>query len=241
MKTMDIFSPISHDSRRTTAGDYAMCGRLLQHNPPPIRDFMESLGLSPPPIDARYNLAPTQPVVTASCDLQKGPELTAELLTWGITPRFWRGGSAPKPLFNARAEGIWERANFRGGVGRRQCVIVVNGFYEWHGRDQPWVVTMADGDAMVIAGIWQGTSQGRECCIVTTSPNGVMGQIHDRMPVILDAPGARAWLAARSREETEALMTACPDDWIQAKRVSTYVNSTRHDGPECLESPPPMG
>jgi len=213
-----------------------MCGRISAYDPSTLEAFLRMFRVNPPTIPPRYNVSPTTDVPALWRD-EEGHH--AELMAWGLTPRFWRGGT-PKPLFNARAEGIWERANFRGRIGKHHCVVLANGFYEWRQGAQgkePWHITRADGQALAFAGIWQEGLDHLECCIVTTGANAMMAEIHDRMPVILDVETSGAWLEATDREEINALMAPCPAGWLTARRVSSYVNSSRHEGVKCLAEP----
>jgi putative SOS response-associated peptidase YedK len=60
------------------------------------------------------------------------------------------------------------------------------------GKDkQPYAVAMADDAPMVMAGLWaswKDPASGNEiqsCTILTTNSNDAMGNLHNRMPVIL--------------------------------------------------------
>jgi putative SOS response-associated peptidase YedK len=64
-----------------------------------------------------------------------------------------------------------------------------------------------------------------------------MEPIHNRMPVILDAPAFPLWLdpQVQSAEPLAALMVPAPDDRLTAYPVSSRVNSPAHDDAECIE------
>lgn len=214
-----------------------MCGRVETHDPAPIEGYMEYLGVTRrPEIRERYNVAPTQSVPVVYSD---GAWL-GDSMRWGLTPRFWKPGANPPPLFNARDDRIWKAPNYKGLIGRQHCVVLVNGFYEWEkiaGRKQPWHITSVSGPVLAMAGIWQQSKSGElECSIITTSANEMMSKLHARMPVILDEPTARTWLEVPPKEHIEALLAPCPEDWLQMRSVSTYVNNSRNEGPECLTS-----
>lgn len=212
-----------------------MCGRLEMGYPAPVQRFISRFTGTKLEIEQRFNLYPTLPVPVIWLDgVPKGG-----LMTWGITPRYWRTGK-PSPLANARDDTVWKAPNFRPLIARQHCVIVANGFYEWQvtaSGKQPWHMRMTGKRPLALAGLWQEGPQGLECCIITTSPNAAMEPIHNRMPVILDAAGARAWLEAGTREMTDAILVPCPAAWIEAKQVSNYVNSPRNEGQRCIEPP----
>src|SRR5262249_18165270 len=95
---------------------------------------------------------------------------------------------------------------------------------------------------MSVAGIWDTWRPGTpfERCsfsILTTTANQFMREIHDRMPVILDASVLDEWLSAETHEpkELKALMKPCPDDWLSAFEVSPLVNSPKNNSPEILQ------
>jgi putative SOS response-associated peptidase YedK len=63
-----------------------------------------------------------------------------------------------------------------------------------------------------------------------------MKPLHDRMPVILAPWDYDRWIDPKSEvEELQALLVPCPDEWLTATSVSTYVNSPKNEGPKCLE------
>ena len=64
-----------------------------------------------------------------------------------------------------------------------------------------------------------------------------MRPVHDRVPVILDRQDYDLWLD-REREHPQdvlPLLTPFPADRMQLTPISTLVNSTRNDRPECVQ------
>jgi putative SOS response-associated peptidase YedK len=60
-------------------------------------------------------------------------------------------------------------------------------------------------------------------------------RVHSRMPVILDPDAAAVWLDPKM--ETDVLRGLCVpprDGLLDAYRVSTLVNNSRNDSPECI-------
>jgi len=73
---------------------------------------------------------------------------------------------------------------------------------------------------------------------VTTAPNAVLRDIHDRMPAILSPDAERTWLDAGSTpSDLLELLTPLPDAQTALRPVGNAVNDARYDGPACLESP----
>ena len=75
------------------------------------------------------------------------------------------------------------------------------------------------------------------CTIITTSANGMMRPLHDRMPVILPAEHWPEWLdpTFRDREALEHLLQPAADDLLTAVPVGQIVNNARNEVPECVE------
>jgi putative SOS response-associated peptidase YedK len=170
----------------------------------------------------RYNVAPTDvhPVLRA-----EGGRRWLELARWGFAPTVEGRG----PLFNARAESAPFKDAFRAAYVGGRCVVPADGFYEWkntpEGRQPLWF-HRSDGKLLLLAGLWDG---GR-FTVLTTAPNALVREVHDRMPAVLTPEEATAWLADPSRK----LLHPAADGLLEARPVSTRVNSVRNDDPDCL-------
>jgi putative SOS response-associated peptidase YedK len=65
---------------------------------------------------------------------------------------------------------------------------------------QPYALALADRGIMVLAGLWENwrlpaDEWVRTFAIVTTTPNELCAEIHNRMPVILKPEAWPVWLA----------------------------------------------
>lgn len=69
--------------------------------------------------------------------------------------------------------------------------------------------------------------------VVTTEALGDMARVHHRTPVILSVEQAKRWLYSEDLAEIQALMLPESIMDVRLHRVSSAVNSTRNDGPEC--------
>lgn len=68
------------------------------------------------------------------------------------------------------------------------------------------------------------------CTIVTTSPNDLVGPVHDRMPVLFPGDAESVWLdPSISKEHALSLLKAYPADLMLALPASTRANSVRND------------
>ena len=91
---------------------------------------------------------------------------------------------------------------------------------------------------MVFAGLWEGWRGDdgtvmRTFTIVTTNANPVLRPLHERMPVILEAPDWPAWLGEVESDPGALLRPS--DAELRVWRVGTAVNNVRNDNAALLE------
>ena len=93
---------------------------------------------------------------------------------------------------------------------------------------------------LALAGLWSTWRSDEEvlrtCAIITIGANGVVGQLHERTPVILPAANWETWLGRSEHDlaELSSLLLPAPDDLLRLHPVSTEVNSVRNNGPELV-------
>jgi putative SOS response-associated peptidase YedK len=216
-----------------------MCGRYTLTID--IKTVAEKFGV-PASLDtsARYNIAPTQEVVS----VMRNGASHLEWLRWGLIPSWAKDESIGSRMINARAETLTEKPSFKGLLRAKRCLIVADGFYEWkqeNGSKIPMYMTLKSGEPFAFAGLWDlwkspGGEHIRSCTIITTEPNDLVASIHNRMPAIL-LPGAYAdWLDPDIRDE-QALshwLAPYPAEEMTARPVSRLVNDPRRDSPELI-------
>lgn len=192
-------------------------------------------------VEPRYNIAPSQPILAIVND---GKDNRLGYLKWGLVPPWSKDPKVGYKMINARAETLNEKPSFRQAYKKRRCLIVADSFYEWkrEGKTKiPKRITVKNG-LFAMAGLWEKwTSANGEnihsCTIITTKPNELMEDIHDRMPVILNKDEEQLWLD-RSIEDTyilNELLDPYPAEKIEAYTVSSSVNSPKNDGPELVQ------
>lgn len=218
-----------------------MCGRFTLTLPPDL--IAEEFGLDGVPIlEARYNIAPTQPVAVVR-RLRSGGGRQLDLLRWGLTRTPAPGPRRGGPMINARSESIATRPAFRDAFRRRRCLVPADGFYEWSAggaRRQAFHVARRDGRPLAFAGLWEpeiGPGTTASCVILTTEPNELLRPIHDRMPVIVARADYDRWLAPEdARPEALAdLLTPCPAGTLAVRAVGPAVNNAQNEGIACLD------
>jgi putative SOS response-associated peptidase YedK len=80
--------------------------------------------------DPRYNIAPSQPVLSVRIDPASG-EREGIMLKWGLIPSWAKDAKIGNSLANARAETVAEKPAFRSAFKKRRCLVVADGFYEF--------------------------------------------------------------------------------------------------------------
>ncbi len=193
-------------------------------------------------LEASYNIAPTQQVLT----VVGGEQRRGGFMRWGLVPHWAKDLSGGARMINARAETVAERPAFRDALRWQRCLVLADGFYEWHrsptGR-RPMRIVMRSGEPFAFAGLWAvwRDSQGvrvPSCTIITTTANDLLAPIHDRMPVVLPQGLEELWLD-RSVDDPDVLasvLSPYADDALTAYEVSTLVNSAANNGPEVIEA-----
>jgi putative SOS response-associated peptidase YedK len=69
--------------------------------------------------------------------------------------------------------------------------------------------------------------------VLTTRPNALVAQVHDRMPVVLAPEQLGEWFTAPPARAA-ALLVPAPDDALIATPVSRRVSSVKNDDADCL-------
>src|SRR5277367_6757202 len=221
-----------------------MCGRVRLSS-----DYSEiriRLKFAPdsiaPNFETDWNKPPTAQMLVAirSEDGKRIPKM----MRWGLLPHWAKDEKISYSTFNARAEEFTTKPAFRDtwNWGQR-CLVVTDGFYEWKRitlkEKQPYAIAMTEGQ-MVMAGLWakwKDPMSGNEiqsCTVLTCGPNKVMGELHNRMPVILTENDWSKWLGEEQTTEEEllAMLKPCPDDVLKIWPVDKAVGNVRNRGPQ---------
>ena len=214
-----------------------MCGRYTAKWEPV--EFEKVFSVQPPLFES-YNLAPTQyaPVVWQ-------PQGTREVLSarWGMIPKWVdKPADFKASMFNARSETLSEKASFKRPFKSQRCLVPASGFYEWKkvgGDKQPFYIHREDDAPFAFAGLYDHWQKDDEelysYTIITTAPNALMKNLHDRMPVILAPEHFDAWLDTDSDvEELETLLRPF-EGTLEAYEVDKRVGKVRENDEQLLE------
>ncbi|OPG99693.1 DUF159 family protein [Chryseobacterium mucoviscidosis] len=219
-----------------------MCGRFTITDP--IEEIMDRYyasiaeGFEYKP---NYNAAPMQfiPTIIGSKD---GNRLGS--LRWGLVPNWAKDEKIGNKMINARAETLTEKPAFKRLISSKRCIIPCSGFYEWK-KDgsvkQPMRILMKDDSIFSLAGLYDTwiDPEGKKlstCTIITTEPNRLMADIHDRMPVILRPQDEADWLNKESdKESVLRLLSPYEADEMIAYKVDYAVGNVRNNNEELIK------
>jgi putative SOS response-associated peptidase YedK len=209
-----------------------MCGRFtLRSNASRVAQEFSLADV--PDLTPRYNVAPSQQVFILRLNDEHRRFLAP--VHWGLVPAWADDIKVGYKMINARDDGVATKPSFRHAFKKRRCLIVADGFYEWKKLDgktkQPYYIRLKDERPFAFAGLWERWSKAdppvESCTIVTTEPNQLMEELHDRMPVILPPGAYDAWLdpAIQEPERLQPLLCPFPAGEMVAYPVSTVVNN----------------
>jgi putative SOS response-associated peptidase YedK len=192
----------------------------------------------------RYNVAPAQNILVVRQHPEEPRRFGSEM-RWGLIPFWAKDASIGYKMINARAETVASKPAFSEALKKRRCLIPGDGFYEWakNGKTKtPFCFTMADESIFAFAGIWEQWKnlEGKmveTCSIITTTPNALCADVHDRMPVILPDDTYDLWLDP-GYQKTDAicdLLKPFNHDLMRRYEVSSRVNLVKNDDAACAE------
>ena len=229
-----------------------MCGRYALYGPYDLGDprivegWVEHIR-DPLAGTQRYNMAPSQSLPVLR--LHEGtPRI--EPMRWGLLPHWAKDTRVGYTTINARIEGVSEKPAFRDAWKRGQrCLVPATGWFEWRElapkRKQPYFFQSAEGlNPMMFAGLWSRWTNPDDgmpidsYAILTGAACGVVGEIHDRQPMVLAPDTWAAWLEAAVPAALELLAPAPLP--VRYHAVGAAVGNVRNDDPRLIEQVPAM-
>ncbi len=216
-----------------------MCGRFTLSAPIEeiidrflIEAFLEEENYAP-----SYNIAPSQSVMAVISD---GKVNRMGFLRWGLIPPWAKDPSVGYKMINARGETIAEKPSFRNAFKKKRCLIIADSFYEWKHHENktktPMRIKLKNNHLFAMAGLWEQwkSPEGKSvfsCTVITTSPNELMEEIHDRMPVILKPEDEKVWLDPSITDANflNQFLVPFDENQMEAYEVSSLVNSPKNN------------
>ncbi|MEQ8506934.1 MAG: SOS response-associated peptidase [Rhodospirillales bacterium] len=157
-----------------------MCARYEMSARP--QTIMKRFDLDePPPAPNSEDQRPTDQALIIDGD-------GARLMRWGLSVSWDR-----KPLINARAETLVDKATFRPLLNQR-CLVPMTAYLEWRRAEDGSKRKNRIAPATPGPAVFAGLTDGVAFTIVTCPPAPAIEHIHNRMPVILTSEGAQAWI-----------------------------------------------
>jgi putative SOS response-associated peptidase YedK len=198
-----------------------------------------------------WNVAPTDHLPIVRYDAKAHPSgdhspegkaahRTLDLMRWGLVPYWAKDIKIGFSTINAMAETVDTKPVFREAFQRRRCIVAVDAFYEWKQigpkEKQPYAIALADRSLMALAGLWETwrsrpTNETiRSFTIVTTTPNTLCTDLHNRMPVILPPETWSTWLGevVVEPDQLKSLLVPYTGEmvaWPVSQRVGNVKNN----------------
>lgn len=187
----------------------------------------------------RYNVAPSQsmPILTNA-----QPD-SFQMARWGLVPFWAKDPSIGNKMINARAETLMEKPAFSRLLERKRCLVPSDGFFEWKkvGKSKrPYRFTLGDGELFSFAGLWDTWKMpdGQEMIsytIITSPPNDLVKEYHDRMAVVLPKEKEPLWLQEdASASELENLLQPISPKKMEVYPVPAAMGSPSFECPEAI-------
>ncbi len=223
-----------------------MCGRFIQiSDPEKIKISLPDLEIDDTVLEKskpHYNIAPTQDILTVLNTAP--PKLT--FTHWGLIPFWAKDKKIGYKMINARAETLATKSSFREPLKKRRCIVFADGFYEWKSENKmtktPYFIHMKDNEPFAFACLWDHRTDKEtgetinSSTIITTDANPLIGEIHNRMPVILEPDAFKVWLS--SDPVPQQILLEClhpyPHEKMEAYEITKLVNSPRNDTQEII-------
>jgi putative SOS response-associated peptidase YedK len=172
-------------------------------------------------------------------------------LRWGLVPSWSKDPKGGARMINARIETVTEKPAFRKAAARRRCLLPAAGYYEWQKTETgkvPYFLHDPDGRLLAMAGLyelWRDPTLPDDdpnrwlwtCTVITQQAPDLLGEIHDRNPVLVPPELWGAWLDCSSDDPATArkILDQIPQARLEPYVVSPAVGNVRNDGPELIE------
>ena len=199
-------------------------------------------------LQPRFNLRPGQlnPVITSH-----SPNRISRMF-WGLIPHWAKDEKRKFSTINAKAETAAELPTYRKPFRQQRCIIPATGFYEpdkvrYKKQPFPWhYFRLTDQPLFGFAGlydIWKDKETGKDIwsyTVMTTTPNEIVGQYHDLMPVILAKDLEEEWLDPDLVDvgRISQMLKPYPSERMEEWRVGDEARNPKNDDPDVMKPMP---
>jgi putative SOS response-associated peptidase YedK len=164
---------------------------------------------------------------------------------WGLIPSKSETAKVGYDTAYARIETMQQLPTYRELLGRRHCVFVLNGIYEFDKSvkpSQPYFFKRKDGGVIYAAGLWDTWKDPQTGIVIPSATmvmqpaNGLIKPIHSRMACILSQGEVDIWLNRElPTRERLAVLKPVPVDILEGWMVNKKVNNARNKDEDNIE------
>jgi putative SOS response-associated peptidase YedK len=224
-----------------------MCGRARLSSD--VSEIRIAFGIPPerptPNFAPSWNVAPTDPLPVVRYDAS---DRQRSLVVMRKGPHSLLGEGHQDRLLDLQRSGPEDRhqAGLPRGVpaaslSRALGQFFTNGQKTATGK-QPYAIALADRRLMAMAGLWEtwrspAGERIRSFTIITTQPNSLCAELHNRMPAVLKPEAWPVWLGEQPAAvpELKALLAPYPSDDMVCWPVSPRVGNVKNNDPSLIE------
>lgn len=234
-----------------------MCGRYVSvASDPDLTDEFdvdETVDDPPPP---SWNVAPTDPARIVverpphGADDARAAVHQLRTARWGLVPSWSTDAKGGARMINARIETVTTKPAFKRAAAARRCLVPALGYYEWKQTDAgkvPYFLHDPSGALVSFAGLYEfWCDPSREdddparwlvsYTIITQQATDLLGEIHDRNPVVVPHELREDWLDCSSEDAAVArqLLERFGEAHFEPYEVGAAVGNVRNNGPELI-------
>lgn len=157
------------------------------------------------------DIRPTEKIAAIFSDNQK---YILSKVIWGI--KFKKDSPL---IFNSRIETIKEKPYWKKLFNENKCVVPMTGFYEWQNRIR-YKIFLPDKEIFFVPAIYhQDKEKNIFASLITTTPNKLVSEIHNRMPVVLDFQNAISFLLDSSDDNLNRCIPYSDENKMEAEAI----------------------
>ena len=227
-----------------------MCGRFTREMSwADVVEFSRGLNLIVPETEPEpsWNVCPTQDSWVLAPG--EGGGASARTMRWGLLPPWAKDAKIGASMINARLETVASKPAFRKAWQTRRCLVPATGYYEWrleHGSKQPYWIHDLEHPVLMFAGLWENWQQPdgewlQTFALITRAAVDPMSQLHERTPLMLQAPALAGWLHGDAGQATRIANEAIPPRlvWHPVARAVSNPRSNERGLIDPVALPPP--
>lgn len=217
-----------------------MCGRFTLSKEETELEERFGASFEGEAVERKYNIPPTAKVPVITMD---EPD-RIQMMRWGLIPSWTKELPIKYNTFNARVEDILTKPSWRGLVGKKRCLILADGYYEWvvynKTEKQPYRITIKNEEPFAFAGLWDEWKDAegkaiRSCTIITLAAEGEMLDYHNRIPAILFKEEESKWLDINvAKTDVPNILKPYPFELLNVYPVSKEVGKAGNEFKELL-------